>query len=999
MPATRYRFLPWARRGLVDRVAIADEPGAAIPARAQVSVGLTVSGTPTQSQSLDVYGPGDVLGVDPRLIVRLDPRANSTDVEPNYFPLIEFDPPDFPWMFTPARSAASQRLRPWCVLVVIDTTVVAVPRMQVGRPLPTITIPAAAIATELPDLSESWAWAHAQVLGAANAANIDASLESQPELNVSRIVAPRRLAPNKAYAACLVPAFSVGVARGLGDEPAVDAMLAPAWLLTATSDVTLPVYFHWEFSTGPAGDFEMLARRLAPFKADERMGVERMFVGGAGPELPLLPPTNQAAFLDMEGALRSPARSATTLDDVPSPMRNALQTVLDAAAATASGGTPTVLGPPLYGAFHARQHTVPAVDGWMRALNLDPRTRAAAGLGAEIVRLNQEEFMQWCWEQVGAILEANRLLARARLSMEALTRLHVKHLSRLPADLLLGFTAPLSSRTKLGTKTVLRAIADSSMPDAIGDPALRRLVSAQRPVLRATLRRTLVAGADATAVRVRMAKRFAAGELAVDPTQFIPEGLLGIPRLESLSLPTAGDAAVDLSSLGLPLSLPASVVRQLRDDTRTVQANTAPKLVARSDIRTVGVAGETQLTRIRELIDTGVVKGGNLSTVLAGVIRNRLPGDIRIISGTTPRRGEPTVPPLIKDVATITRLEGSLTRIAPAGTVGLVAPVRSFVAFGIETAQVSVITRTNPRLTVPRRLNTLLSANGTQILTATVKGIVVSSTQDRVMAAPVIDVALYEYLARIDAARFLPGVGAVPEDGVTLLETNPRFVEALLAGANTEMNRELLWRSFPTDQRGTPLRRFWDWSDGGSDIPPMHEWPAAASLGSQGRSGAGGQVVLLVRGRLLRRYPNAVVLAWKAQGAELKQNPGSADLQRPVFAGRLGVDMAFFGFALDDRKIVAGDGWFFVIQEQPTEPRFGFDELRTGAPLPALVSWSDATWEHTATIRGAWLRIGGNPLANRAFGAVRFVDHAASLAALSIQKPMRVAFHAKSLVR
>jgi hypothetical protein len=42
MAASTYRFLPWARRGLADRIADADT-GAPLPARAEVSVGITVS--------------------------------------------------------------------------------------------------------------------------------------------------------------------------------------------------------------------------------------------------------------------------------------------------------------------------------------------------------------------------------------------------------------------------------------------------------------------------------------------------------------------------------------------------------------------------------------------------------------------------------------------------------------------------------------------------------------------------------------------------------------------------------------------------------------------------------------------------------------------------------------------------------------------------------------------------------------------------------------------
>ena len=106
----------------------------------------------------------------------------------------------------------------------------------------------------------------------------------------------------------------------------------------------------------------------------------------------------------MDGALRALPGQPRTLDDVPGDVPAALAETLDAAAEQVTSGptaTTPALGPPLYGAWPGRQHTVPADQPrWLRELNLDPRSRAAAGLGAEIGRQNQEDFMQWCWEQV-----------------------------------------------------------------------------------------------------------------------------------------------------------------------------------------------------------------------------------------------------------------------------------------------------------------------------------------------------------------------------------------------------------------------------------------------------------------------------------------------------------------------------------------------------------------------------------------------------------------------
>ena len=69
---------------------------------------------------------------------------------------------------------------------------------------------------------------------------------------------------------------------------------------------------------------------------------------------------------------------------------------------------------------------------------------------------------------------------------------------------------------------------------------------------------------------------------------------------------------------------------------------------------------------------------------------------------------------------------------------------------------------------------------------------------------------------------FLPGVGMLPNDFIMAVKTNPRFVEALMLGANHEMGRELLWQGFPTDSRGTPFQHFWQRFDDEDDIAPIH---------------------------------------------------------------------------------------------------------------------------------------------------------------------------------
>ncbi len=43
----------------------------------------------------------------------------------------------------------------------------------------------------------------------------------------------------------------------------------------------------------------------------------------------------------------------------------------------------------------------------MHRLNLDPRFRVPANFGTEVVEQNAEEYMNYAWEQIGDVLQAN----------------------------------------------------------------------------------------------------------------------------------------------------------------------------------------------------------------------------------------------------------------------------------------------------------------------------------------------------------------------------------------------------------------------------------------------------------------------------------------------------------------------------------------------------------------------------------------------------------------
>jgi len=920
-------FLRWFRQGMAASLdgAPLDPPQGA---RARLSVGIEIAATGLANQTahakVEMLGPGDVSGLDTRQIVRCFPVANTIDFEPGYFAHVEFRRPDLPWMFSPvpanltadvapggwtAPPARKQHtVTPWLCLAVIprrdDVTI------ERATPLPRLKI-ATGAGAELPLLDEVHAWAHVQVSGALD--QHPATIAgTQPERMLSRLVCARKLALRTRYYACVLPVFKSGMQAGLGLDASVALPNELAWTGVETQ-IELPVYFHWEFTTADSGDFESLVRRLEARDEIPDAGTRPLDITTPGFGLV---PRNAVTRIDLGGALRVAEAAASPIDAA---FANEVAPVINTLDAVA---------PPIYGRWLAATNRVStgAANGWVDELNLDPRYRVAAGLGTQVVQDRQEDLMAAIWGQYGEILRANQLLRQAQLAVAASERLIARHFDPLSPLELLAVAGPAIGRIRAGAHSSVRGVVRAScLPVFALSGAFRKILRARGPISR----------------------RFA--RLARGP-------MADVPTLDAPVLSTS--TVLERLARG-ELKLPAA---QLPDGAIQTPFDATPNTRPRPPRRTSTPHVPAELVAVLRTFESRIPRG--VCTPLDG-----------------------------PDIANTIR-----TAMAP------------------DTA---IVARVGAQLALPA-------------------GLTLSPRLDPIMVAPEIPTPMMGPLIERGQDWLLPGLEALPRNCVALVEPDRAFIESYMVGLNHEMSRELLWRGFPTDQRGTVFARFWDRRGSVDtttapvperDIGPIHLWNQQRSLGSNLLGASGDFLVLLIRGDLLQRYPGATIYLQRARwqrnaiGFISTENrlairepvplpdaaAWEADTRFPAFSGRLGDDITFLGFPLSRDEVrgrsrenvmcwnSGNPGWFVVFQEQPTEPRFGLDADGVAAPA----SWNDLSWSSMTTTTAGYVKLAETSAAQR-FAELaltpKWDGRSDSLAAILLQRRFRMFIHASDLV-
>jgi hypothetical protein len=1031
-PIARYSFLPWLRQGLAASITQVDNPAGTGGARVEVVVDAVLNAGAPVSKTVQLHGPGDLVGIDPRVIVRTDPRHSARDYEPNYTPLIEFFDEDFAWRYTPAAATAHERLRPWICLVALTED-----EFTIGRAPAThlATIQLKDPAASLPPAQEAWAWAHvhvsrdvrgtdgspAQVLNA-----VRNTIEQDTTQAICRLICPRKLKPKRTYHAFVIPTFQTGRLAGLG-QPIPDGAngLAPAW---GAGEDTFPVYYQWQFHTGEEGDFESLVRLLEPRPVDANVGKRPMDVQTPAPEYNI--PAVTPPVLELEGALKAVNMRSTVWTER-EPFLSALTDFLNMPYEQTHVGDGEIeddplIAPPLYGQWPAAVERVGRPDDpkWFDTLNLDPRHRTAAGFGTRVVQKHQESYMDIAWRQVGMLREANRRLRAAQYASFISRSLYQRHVESLPPHQVLSVTAGLHARvltpanlaaggTPAAPVTIHEHIRQSALPVALVSPAFRRTARPRGPLARRLT-------PDAPRVAGDLIARIERGEVRPAPPKPAPVKAVVLDDILRESAPPRPSGCLALPLAEPVLQILIFVVRSLstifpalRDtlnrleqrlgDVRAEEALDVKKWTAEAVDKTAAAA-DFRITESGEAIPARGI--GAADSVQAAAFRAALKDTHALFAASR------QVPPALKPL-----------RVAPVAN--------------------HLLSELRPSKTIAARVSAELKFEDAAALPGF----------DELLVAPDFPEAMYVPLRDISTELLLPNVGLIPPNTVTLLKTNQKFIESYMVGLNHEMAREFIWREYPTDQRSTFFRQFWAARESPpepllraearaeklKDIRRIHLWPDANELGSNNnrRPGPNSEyLVLLIRGDLFRRYPHTDVYAAKAvhqanppkdeDGCLLYRIPVSDEfgddptkIKHSLFDGELGDDIRFFGFDLDEvaargnfdpahpENPNAEQGWFFALREHPGEPRFGLDE-----PLQLTLAdkWKELSWAHLAGSLEAvaemqYIHLGRPLTSARITGEQPAIQweaskgsNAATLAYIMLQDPYKTYVHAGEML-
>jgi hypothetical protein len=668
---------------------------------------------------------------------------------------------------------------------------------------------------------------------------------------------------------------------------------------------------------------------------------------------------------------------------------------------------------------------------WLYTLNLHPGFRLAAALGAQIVRESQESLMISAWRQVGQIKDVNRLLGLAQLSQQVLRRKQEQLDNALDENSdadnawKLLFTAPMHRRVNAGTQTVFSTLEPSRLPHAMVSAAFRRLLRPEGPArtITSTSTNALVEGV-------------ASGTLDPAPVREtdVPhpgQPIDGLCR-QITRAREAADAQIERNEhVEQVLMILNDLVERVMN---LIQALYHDDKQAYGENHEIAVSQSEELRHpLMEIADSSAELASVADALTADVANNRLNSFDELLMGVNLNNiGDEGV----NLELWIQRLQSALAILQELiGYIQLPGTVEQY----LEQLICSSVPGKKPARPRPdlKGLASAFDFEGALIqrIDKRLGGVNLDAREapfDQIMVYPTFPQPMYQDLKELSEAYLLPGVEEIAPNTVGVLQTNPAFIEAFMTGLNHEMASELQWRRYPTDRRGSYFRQFWDpatrvpppaTKEEAYDISKIHTWddkvdednnnqPLPSHLGDNNINGADeAEVVLIIRGKLLQRYPNTTIYMAKAyrdqsdEESSFRQprwlakdtDPGKVDEaeQRfPLFQARIEPDITCLGFNLTPRQATGEDatplsdntetdkeGWFIVLEEAPGDLRFGLDVADKPTAETACIPLKDLQIED-----------------DQASSNLKPAETGADVALALWQTSVRVAIHADDLI-
>ena len=952
------------------------------------------------------------------MVVRTEPRDGISNYEPNYLPYLEFYDEDFPWRYTPASAADDQRkLRPWVSLIVLKETEFEDTKQQ--TPLRSIKILDAAALQPVQDI-HLWAHMHTNLPRTENvlANNLESfrqEIKTDPDGVYSRVLCPRKLDPNAMYHAFLVPSFETGRLAGLGRTSAGVIAQQAAW--GAGADLEFPVYYRWHFRTGANFDFESLVKLIEPRVMDHRVGSRPMDCSAPGyfrADSPQeLPPPNPLTIL-LEGAVMAPTAVSTEI--IPNDFQTEVGKLINLNRGQVENpDEDPIVTLPFYGMYHAMRKdlnnpggkVVPEFDPnseiWYNDLNRDPRTRVPAGFGVQAVQDDQENLMDQAWKQLTDVLEANRKMQLAALMAQTLERSYAKNILPQAKENVLSFSRSISSRILSAGLTVKKTINTGKIPDAVVMPGFQKMIRQNTSVIRAFQKQSVAPSYSLLLQNTNKVGGLTAASI---------DKFTGLSSLSGITNVTVPPQLENIRVWSLQSNLDKDAVFYQKKY----------------------VGGLPEISTWDKLFNKELVKAVSAQPAISRPV-----GPVSVV-----------VKPL-----RINRLNPVVFRVDPVAAIKPIDVVND-IGFAAHSAYKTAFKDYDIRYSFREELPVPPTVDANKLAMDSLQTIKPITAYKKLldsriswskgtrkptvdadflpaMAYPDFPAASYQFLVDKDKELLLPNLHLIQPNTFSLLKTNQKFIESYLVGLNFEMGRELLWREYPTDMRGSYFRQFWDVkgfvtpdstptdAESLKDIAPIHKWPKTGDLGrnnARDKEGDAEQLVFVIRGELLKKFPNTVIYAQKAFkeagkwkiNTELTEESFKKEVRFPIYQAELPPDIKLLGFDLtideaagiEPMTDFAGnkEGWFFIIAEVPGEPRFGMDiKFNPVDPNPSKFTWNDLSWENFGTEPLTFVSDGIKPKKTDSTATKGVWGRSsADMASILFQRPVMVAVHASEML-